>query len=160
MYNKEYYNQVYNELKNLSHDEIKAYANMADHILAEEYAEKCLQNMEEHDQTLSGKTYRRVFSSPWGMVNEVHYYKVVSGYSNNDSRATCLVFDEIPFAECQEEISARSFKWNFSYLDVTDVMIDTLNEEHGFKEITDEEWEEAFDKYCEGVKKLEWKKEC
>lgn len=110
--------------------------------------------MKEHNQTLVGKTYRRVFVQE--EKETVEYYKIISGFASSSVCVTCLFFSE-PL-ECRssyysyyggKEIKVKGlFK-------VVDYLIDNFSSpRYGFEEIDKEEWEAAFDNFCKQLKKL------
>ena len=175
MYDPKLQEEFENKIKDYNLHELNILLTVVKNKIYIESHNQTLQIMEENTQAYSGKTYRRVINFNSVNLDDINlnrdiakrivrYYKIVSGYSENEFRVECLVFDEEPIAELKERWYERrgyqgNFDWTFSKLHTESVMIKNIKKSYGFEEISNEEWEEAFDRYCKKVKELKWEKE-
>lgn len=153
--------------ENLDEKEFKRVEEMLYRIKKIRNKQNNLRHFRENDALYKGKTFRCIHTSPWqlGEKEEIYYCKVISGYSSNIYRVSCLFFPEYPKYNFQETISesygfSGEGHWQLKSFFIKDVLIRDFTdkdswEKSRYEEITEEEWKEAFDKHLEALKVLE-----
>lgn len=119
--------------------------------------QKRIQKFESH-KNLIGKCFK----------NNDKYFKVISIRADNDSRISCLEFDEHPSYYFTKTFQRAFWHCDYEgYFDFDGIYVDDeiLGKVYGnapglvdWEEITEEEYKVAFKNYCEELLEMDWEK--
>lgn len=123
-------------------------------------------NTLRENKYLENKYYKTIMSLEGKNVNHkykfIHkYIKIINVRSTNMYRISALTFPEKPlysfepnlfrYASCDDELTGT---FDFYSFKIENLIIEKLFKNPNYKEISEQEWEEAFDRHCELLKDM------
>lgn len=115
----------------------------------------------KYNRQFVGKCYRREVESTWFKTKTVYYYKCISEYGKNELCASFLRFPEEPYLHISHNATKKysTYIADLFTFSLDDIMVSGTTEilnflDNTMKEISEEEWNLAFDKHCKLLKEL------
>lgn len=152
------------ELKKWAEENNLSLWDIKDMIEEDRYAEKAktIINQFKIHEKLIGKYFKTNAS-----INKTRYCKVISNRASDERKVTCIIFDkQVSFAfnprfgtMCHPgDIAAGTFY--FSGIKIDEIMVESAgfipSLKNNYTEISEEEFREAYDNYCNELYNFDW----
>ena len=114
----------------------------------------------KYNRQFIGKCYRREIEHAWTGKKIIYYYKCVSEYGDNELRVSFLQFPEEPDLYISNDNLKKysTYRVDLFTFSLGDIMVngtESLNFlNNTMEEISEEEWNLAFDKHCKLLKEI------
>lgn len=138
----------------LDENEINEAAAAVKNIQRIRQGEKATRIYEKNTELYAGKTYKQNYSTYLFNKKNTVYCKIISGFSSNPYRISCLLFPEYPSYTYYERFNRESGYWELNSFYVDSILLRDFTIDKKYEEISNEEWESAFNNHIECLKKL------
>lgn len=100
-------------------------------------------------------------------IKKTRYCKVISNRASNEYKVTCIIFDKqvsfdfnLPFRKMYHPGDMVAGRFYFDGIEVDEIMVESagfvLSLKSNYTEISEEEFREAYDNYCNELYNFDW----